>query len=77
MFSSRINDIKLLPMMVGSVKPKDLLVYAEALQKLFMDKRTLFVVSSDFCHWGDDFDFQPIEKEFKNKVPAHIHKSIE
>jgi MEMO1 family protein len=37
----------------------------------------LFVISSDFCHWGDNFDYKPIMPEFQNKVPQQIFKSIE
>ena len=60
--------------MVGQVKAKDLPKYAEALMPLFMDKKTLFIVSSDFCHWGEDFDYQPILQGYENK---RIHESIE
>ena len=64
-------------MMVGQVQSRGCTVYAEALKGLFKDPNTLFVVSSDFCHWGQDFDYQPIMPDFKDKVPTHIHKSIE
>ena len=36
------------------------------LYDLFEDKKTLFVISSDFCHWGNDFDFTYYNKKFKN-----------
>ncbi len=51
------NKILLLPLMVGSIPSKKLPDYAKALLPYFMDERTLFVVSSDFCHWGERFDF--------------------
>jgi predicted class III extradiol MEMO1 family dioxygenase len=22
----------------------------------------LFIISSDFCHWGDNFDYQPYDQ---------------
>ena len=51
------KKISLLPLMVGSIPSKKLPDYAKALLPYFMDERTLFVVSSDFCHWGERFDF--------------------
>ena len=26
------------------------------------DPKTVFVISSDFCHWGDSFEFTPYDK---------------
>jgi AmmeMemoRadiSam system protein B len=51
------RKFKLVPLMVGQTKVSDLPKYAEILGPLFMDKKTLFIVSSDFCHWGEDFDY--------------------
>ena len=44
------------------------------MEGLFKDKRTIFIISSDFCHWGEDFDYQPVYKNFK--TPQEIWKSI-
>ena len=38
-----------------------------------MDKKTLFVISSDFCHWGDHFDYKPMLPGFKEN---EIYKCI-
>lgn len=27
----------------------------------FAREDTLFIISSDFCHWGEDFDYTPFE----------------
>lgn len=52
------KDIKMVPLMVGDI-PKDKWAgYAKLLLPLFLDERTLFIVSTDFCHWGERFDFQ-------------------
>ena len=40
----------------------------------FEDERTLFVVSSDFCHWGKRFRFTHKFDEFTDE---DIYKSIE
>ena len=71
------TNFQLLPMMVGQVKNQDMPKYAESLKPLFMDNKTLFVISSDFCHWGDNFDYKPIMSQFKDKGSKYIHKSIE
>lgn len=36
------------------------------------DPKTVFVVSSDFCHWGPNFDFQ-----YYDKSKGAIWQSIE
>lgn len=73
-FNDANHEIQLLPLMIGQVQKSDLKKYANKLMHLFLDPRTLFVISSDFCHWGEDFDYQPILNGFKTK---EIFKSIE
>ena len=68
------RDISFLPIMVGQVPKRHLGKYGEALKNLFLDERTLFVISSDFCHWGDNFDYKPMMPGFSSK---EIYKSIE
>ncbi len=36
------------------------------------DEKTLFVISSDFCHWGSNFDYT-----FYNEEQGEIYQSIE
>ena len=73
-FTDAGKDVTLLPMMVGQVPNKMMPSYGEILKDLFLDKRTLVVISSDFCHWGDHFDFKPLLQGFKEN---QIHESIE
>ena len=51
----RSADLKLVPLMVGDVPENKYKAYAEVLLPLFLDEKTVFVVSSDFCHWGRRF----------------------
>ena len=37
----------------------------KCLYDLYENPKTLFVVSSDFCHWGRDFDYTYYNKKFK------------
>jgi MEMO1 family protein len=58
--------------MVGNLKKDKLPDFANLLLKLFLDQKNLFVVSTDFCHWGQNFDYYTM-------VPGEsvVHKSIE
>lgn len=58
--------------MVGDIPEAKYGAYAELLLPLFLDERTVFVVSSDFCHWGQCFKFT-----HKYDDEPVIHKSIE
>ena len=58
--------------MVGDIPEDKYAAYAELLLPLFMDERTVFIVSSDFCHWGRGFDFM---HQFDDE--PIIHRSIE
>lgn len=66
------NDVKLVPLMVGKIPENKYHDYAKLLLPLFKDEKTVFVISSDFCHWGSRFDFT---HQFSDE-PA-IYKSIE
>lgn len=58
--------------MVGKVPEEKYRDYAELLLPLFLDEKTVFVISSDFCHWGARFQFT-----HKFADEPVIHKSIE
>ena len=78
LFRERMNsekDIKIVPMMVGRILPDDYYDYASMLMDYFKDERTLFVVSSNFCHWGKNYDFR--HRNDRKHDEANIYKSIE
>eukprot|EP00238_Polyblepharides_amylifera_P014054 CAMPEP_0196576874 /NCGR_PEP_ID=MMETSP1081-20130531/6044_1 /TAXON_ID=36882 /ORGANISM="Pyramimonas amylifera, Strain CCMP720" /LENGTH=292 /DNA_ID=CAMNT_0041895603 /DNA_START=174 /DNA_END=1052 /DNA_ORIENTATION=- len=62
----------LVPIMVGSLSPVVEAEYGELLKHYIDDPANLFVVSSDFCHWGKRFNYT-----FYDKQCGPIHKSIE
>lgn len=66
------QDIELLPLMVGQIPMDKLSIYAQALLEYFLDDETVFIVSSDFCHWGERFDFV---HQYPDEKP--IYESIE
>jgi len=51
------TSIPIVPIMVGALSPATEAAVAAALAPLLADPATLFVVSSDFCHWGARFGF--------------------
>ena len=58
--------------MVGEVNEKMINEYAQALLPYFKDQNTVFLVSSDFCHWGERFEYQ--YKEGKGKIWERIQQ---
>lgn len=60
------KKLKVLPIMVGNT---DLNINREIgsyLYPLYEDPETLFVISSDFCHWGKNFEYTFYNKNFSN-----------
>lgn len=47
-------DMKLVPLLVGSVSESAAAEYAEVFQEYWEDDETFWVISSDFCHWYVD-----------------------
>lgn len=46
-----LHEFKLVPIMVGEIEG-DEEKYGKLLAPYFDNENTLFVISSDFCHWG-------------------------
>lgn len=66
------KNIELLPIMVGDINSINQEEIADSLIKYYKDKETLFVISSDFCHWGKRFKYT-----YYDKNCGKIHESIE
>ena len=60
----------IIPLMVGSAKNMDK-ISKELLKPYFDDNESLFVFSTDFCHWGKRFGYTPHDQ--KNQF---IYQSI-
>ena len=67
------SGFKIAPLVVGSLGADQMGMCARALASL-VDERTLLVVSSDFTHYGSDFDYMPYGtgggKGVRDKVAA-------
>ena len=46
------DEFKVVPILVGALKPEKEMLYGQLLSKYLLDRNNLFVISSDFCHWG-------------------------
>lgn len=53
----RSRDIRLVPILVGSISTASEKAFGRVLAPYLADPATLFVVSSDFCHWGTRFRY--------------------
>jgi len=58
---SRRGQFKIVPMMVGSLTLEREQAYGKALARYLADPDNLFVISSDFCHWGQRFKYTHYE----------------
>lgn len=58
-FAGRLGEggVGLVPIMVGALDTPTEATVATALAPLLADPATLFVVSTDFCHWGTRFSY--------------------
>lgn len=70
--SARQQPYTIVPMMVGSIRPEKEMSFGKVLSKYLADSQNVFVISSDFCHWGERFSYQFYEKSW-----GKIYQSIE
>jgi len=76
----------LVPIMVGSTNVEKEKEYGKLLATYLAQKENLFVISSDFCHWGSRFSFTYYNKDNRRLTSSTpkatyanppIHKAIE
>lgn len=53
----RDTRVTLVPIMVGAITYESEAKYGAALAPYLDDPGNMFVISSDFCHWGQRFQF--------------------
>lgn len=69
---SKMGAFSIVPVLVGATNSHDQLEYGKIFSTYLANPENLFVISSDFCHWGKRFRFTSYDK---SKGP--IHSSIE
>lgn len=53
----------MVPIVVGSISHAKAKKFGKILTPYFKDEKTLFIISSDFCHWGNSFDYCPVGED--------------
>ncbi|TMW48852.1 hypothetical protein DOY81_006046 [Sarcophaga bullata] len=66
------DHFTIVPILVGSLNPDQESLYGRLLANYFTDPQNLFVISSDFCHWGHRFNYT-----YYDRACGQIYKSIE
>jgi AmmeMemoRadiSam system protein B len=66
------KNVKIVPILTGPVNEEMAESYGKIFAPYFDDPSTLFVFSSDFCHWGERFDFT-----YHSESHGQIWQSIE
>lgn len=61
----------LVPVLVGALSTKGEAEYGKLLAPYLEDPSNVFVLSSDFCHWGSRFQYQHVEQG------CALHEGIE
>lgn len=56
------ENFSVVPIMVGHLTESKQKYYASIIEQV-LDSRTLLLISSDFCHWGDNFDYFYLESK--------------
>ena len=64
-------DVRIVPVFVGSLIQNEERLYGRIFSRYFDDPATLFITSSDFCHWGHRFRFTP--KEFPKNTRPQVY----
>jgi len=82
------KDIKVVPILVGAINTQEEKAYGEILAPYLDSTDNLFIISSDFCHWGARFSYtfyyptslpcpKPLKLSRSERPTSHpIHASI-
>ena len=65
------KDFRIVPLIMGAFGPDQMGMCARALSKL-MDAETLLVISSDFTHYGSDFEYAPYGTKGGDEVRERV-----
>ncbi|CAF0928989.1 unnamed protein product [Rotaria sordida] len=56
-FENKRNDFQLIPILVNSLDSSKLQKHGQLLASYLCNPTYLFIISSDFCHWGRKFSY--------------------
>ncbi|XP_043280209.1 protein MEMO1 [Venturia canescens] len=66
------DSFTIVPILVGSLSPEKESIYGRLLAPYLADPQSLFVISSDFCHWGQRFRYTHYDRS-----AGPIYRSIQ
>ncbi|KAG1688213.1 Protein MEMO1 [Nymphon striatum] len=66
------DNFTIVPVLIGSLSNEKETHYGRIFSRYLSDPSNLFVISSDFCHWGTRFRYQYYDKSF-----GIVHQSIQ
>lgn len=69
--ASKKDRFTVIPVLVGSISADKEAKYGQIFAKYLADPSNLFIISSDFCHWGDRFHYT-----YYDQTKGSIHQSI-
>jgi AmmeMemoRadiSam system protein B len=67
------STIKVLPIMCGSLSTSQERDFGKLLAPIIARSDVLAVISTDFCHWGSRFQYQPTSTTTNVKIYQHIY----
>lgn len=76
--SSLLSSMQILPIMVGATNENQEQAYGQALGPILLDDPAILtIVSTDFCHWGSRFRYQPTgSKEIYQHIRELDHEGM-
>ncbi|KAF9379062.1 hypothetical protein CPB97_009194 [Podila verticillata] len=81
-FENHMEDVTVIPILVGGLSEVKETIYGKLLAPYLDNPENLFIISSDFCHWGTRFDYTYYTDEHGNvtqslhpKGQRHTHAS--
>jgi AmmeMemoRadiSam system protein B len=67
--TQKTDSISVLPIMCGNLSTSMEAFYGKLLAPIMVRPEVLCVISTDFCHWGTRFRYQPTSQD--NTMPIH------
>ncbi|ESO94280.1 hypothetical protein LOTGIDRAFT_118701, partial [Lottia gigantea] len=77
---SHKDEFTIIPILVGSLSPEKEEHYGKILSRYLADPESLFIISSDFCHWGRRFrytDYDQSQGEVWQSIEALDKKAMD
>lgn len=62
----------IVPILVGSLSTQRQAFYGKLLARYIADPQNLFIISTDFCHWGSRFNYSPHSTSSSKQIYEQI-----